>query len=95
MCNLQVIAAEGEQKASRALKEASDIISESPAALQLRYRMLSVFTLCRDRKTFTHRVLPPPLPLIAEKAGRNHWNNLNTPLLITAIGERYSQTMSI
>ena len=34
--NLQVIAAEGEQKASRALKEASDIISESPAALQLR-----------------------------------------------------------
>jgi hypothetical protein len=40
VCNLQVIAAEGEQKASRALKEASDIISESPAALQLRYRML-------------------------------------------------------
>jgi len=33
----QVIAAEGEQKASIALKEASDIISESPAALQLRY----------------------------------------------------------
>merc|ERR1711971_485423 len=30
-------AAEAEQKASRALKEASDIISESPAALQLRY----------------------------------------------------------
>lgn len=33
----KVIAAEGEQKASRALKEASDIISESPCALQLRY----------------------------------------------------------
>ena len=33
----KVIAAEGEQKAARALKEASDIISESPAALQLRY----------------------------------------------------------
>ncbi|KAL8612815.1 Mechanosensory protein 2 [Nucella lapillus] len=33
----KVIAAEGEQKASRALKEASDIMSESPAALQLRY----------------------------------------------------------
>ena len=32
-----MIAAEGEQKASKALKEASDIISESPAALQLRY----------------------------------------------------------
>ena len=33
----QVISAEGEQKASRALKEASDVINESPAALQLRY----------------------------------------------------------
>ena len=33
---VQVIAAEGEQKSSKALKEASDIISESPAALQLR-----------------------------------------------------------
>ena len=32
----KVIAAEGEQKASKALKEASDIISQSPAALQLR-----------------------------------------------------------
>ncbi|KAK7094946.1 mechanosensory protein 2-like isoform X2 [Littorina saxatilis] len=33
----KVIAAEGEQKASRALKEAADIMVDSPAALQLRY----------------------------------------------------------
>ena len=33
----QVIAAEGEHKASRALKHAADIITESPGALQLRY----------------------------------------------------------
>ncbi|UYV78082.1 hypothetical protein LAZ67_16000045 [Cordylochernes scorpioides] len=33
----KVIAAEGEQMASRALKEAADVIVESPAALQLRY----------------------------------------------------------
>lgn len=32
----KVIAAEGEMKASRALKEASDVIIESPAALQVR-----------------------------------------------------------
>ena len=32
----KVIEAEGEQKASKALKDASDIISASPAALQLR-----------------------------------------------------------
>ncbi|KAK6194801.1 hypothetical protein SNE40_000356 [Patella caerulea] len=33
----KVIAAEGEQKASKALKEAADVMAESPAALQLRY----------------------------------------------------------
>ncbi|XP_023325368.1 erythrocyte band 7 integral membrane protein [Eurytemora carolleeae] len=33
----KIIAAEGEQNASRALKEASLILSESPTALQLRY----------------------------------------------------------
>jgi erythrocyte band 7 integral membrane protein len=33
----KVISAEGEMKASRALKEASDIMCESSAALQLRY----------------------------------------------------------
>ena len=33
----KVIAAEGEKKASGALREASEIISESSSALQLRY----------------------------------------------------------
>merc|ERR1719325_169789 len=33
----KVIAAEGEQKASRALREASEVIAESSSALQLRY----------------------------------------------------------
>ncbi|CAF2638200.1 unnamed protein product [Rotaria sp. Silwood2] len=33
----KVISAEGEKKASRSLKEAADIINESPIALQLRY----------------------------------------------------------
>ncbi len=33
----KVIAAEGEQRASRQLKEAADVISQSPIALQLRY----------------------------------------------------------
>jgi len=32
-----VIAAEGENRAARALKDASDIINESSSALQLRY----------------------------------------------------------
>lgn len=33
----KVIAAEGEQKASSSLREAAEVISSSPAALQLRY----------------------------------------------------------
>ena len=33
----KVIAAEGEQKASRALRDAADVIAASPSALQLRY----------------------------------------------------------
>lgn len=33
----KVIAAEGEQRASRSLKEAADVISQSTSALQLRY----------------------------------------------------------
>ncbi|CAF3904133.1 unnamed protein product [Rotaria sordida] len=33
----KIISAEGEQKASRSLKEAADIINQSPIALQLRY----------------------------------------------------------
>ena len=35
--NAKIVAAEGEQKAATALKEASKIIAESPSALQLRY----------------------------------------------------------
>ncbi len=43
---VQVIAAEGEQKASRALKEAATVINESPSALQVSvavYRVYIVF----------------------------------------------------
>lgn len=45
----KVIAAEGEQKASRALREASEVIGDSPAALQLRYLQVLYyfsFNLC-------------------------------------------------
>ena len=37
MSLVQVIASEGEQKSSKALKEAADVLSTSPAAIQLRY----------------------------------------------------------
>ena len=59
----KVIAAEGEQKASKALKEASDIISESPAALQLRY--LQTLTQISAEKNSTI-IFPLPVELLAQ-----------------------------
>ena len=52
---LQVIAADGEQKAARALKEASDVIAVSPAALQLRYLQVG------HRSRLTEKTRPPIL----------------------------------
>lgn len=57
----QVIAAEGEQKASRALKEAADIIAESPGALQLRY--LQTLTSIAAEKNSTV-VFPLPMEIL-------------------------------
>ena len=59
----KVIAAEGEQKASRALKEASDIISESPAALQLRY--LQTLTNISAEKNSTI-IFPLPIEFMSQ-----------------------------
>merc|ERR1712099_43779 len=57
----KVIAAEGEQKASRALKEASDVISESPAARQLRY--LQTLTQISAEKNSTI-IFPLPIDML-------------------------------
>jgi len=59
----KVIAAEGEQKASRALKEASDIISESPAALQLRY-LQTLSTISIEKNSTI--VFPIPIEMFAK-----------------------------
>lgn len=57
----KVIAAEGEFKASRALKEASDIMSESPSALQLRY--LQTLTHISAEKNSTI-IFPLPIDML-------------------------------
>ncbi|KAK2503374.1 hypothetical protein MC885_021374 [Smutsia gigantea] len=59
--NMQVIAAEGEMNASRALKEASMVITESPAALQLRY--LQTLTTIAAEKNSTI-VFPLPIDML-------------------------------
>ena len=64
----KVIAAEGEQKASKALKEASDIISESPSALQLRY--LQTLSSIAAEKNSTI-IFPLPMDLIKNFGNRS------------------------
>ena len=62
-----MIAAEGEQKASRALKEAADVINQSPAALQLRY--LQTLTQISTEKNSTI-VFPIPVELLKTFAAK-------------------------
>jgi len=64
----QVIAAEGEQNASRALKEAADVLDESPAALQLRY--LQTLNQISAERNHTY-VFPLPLDLLTKLFGRS------------------------
>lgn len=69
MClNEQVIAAEGEMNASRALKEASLVIAESPSALQLRY--LQTLNSIAAEKNSTI-IFPLPLELLQGFSRKN------------------------
>ena len=58
----KVIDAEGEEKAARALKEASEILSESPAALQLRF--LQTMAQISDEKNSTI-IMPIPVDILS------------------------------
>jgi len=62
----KVIAAEGEQKASRALREAAEIVSESPAAIQLRY--LQTLNSISAEKNSTI-IFPVPIDIIKSFMG--------------------------
>merc|ERR1719419_644918 len=63
----KVIAAEGEKKASGALREASEIISESSAALQLRY--LQTLNSISAEKNSTI-IFPLPLDMVSSMLGK-------------------------
>lgn len=58
---LKVIAAEGEMNASRALKEASLVIAESPSALQLRY-LQTLNTIAAEKNSTI--IFPLPLEMM-------------------------------
>ncbi|XP_041098677.1 erythrocyte band 7 integral membrane protein isoform X2 [Polyodon spathula] len=57
----KVIAAEGEMNASRALKEASMVISESPCALQLRY-LQTLNTIAAEKNSTI--IFPLPIDML-------------------------------
>ncbi|CAF0971529.1 unnamed protein product [Adineta steineri] len=57
----KVIAAEGEQKASRQLKEAADVIAQSPIALQLRYLQTLTQISAENNSTI---IFPIPVELL-------------------------------
>ena len=57
----KVVAAEGEQKASIALKEAADTISKSPVALQLRYLQTLSHIAAEKNSTI---IFPIPIELL-------------------------------
>ncbi|ELU16352.1 hypothetical protein CAPTEDRAFT_213564 [Capitella teleta] len=57
----KVIAAEGEHKASRALKDAADVINESPSALQLRY-LQTLNTISAEKNSTI--IFPLPIDLM-------------------------------
>ncbi len=57
----QVIAAEGENKAARALKDASDVINESPSALQLRY-LQTLNTISAEKNSTI--IFPLPIEML-------------------------------
>ena len=64
----KVIAAEGEQKASVALKAAADVINQSPVALQLRY--LQTLTTIAAEKNSTI-VFPIPLEMMKQFSNKS------------------------
>lgn len=65
----KVIAAEGEQKASRALKEAADVIGESPAALQLRY-LQTLNTISAEKNSTI--IFPLPIDMLSSFLHHSH-----------------------
>ncbi len=64
----KVISAEGEQKASVALKEAADIINQSPVALQLRYLQTLTHVAAEKNSTI---IFPIPIEMLSQFANKS------------------------
>jgi len=65
----KVIAAEGEHKASRALRHAAEIVADSPAALQLRYLQTLNSISAENNSTI---IFPVPIDILSCVMGASH-----------------------
>jgi len=82
----KVIAAEGEHKASRALRQAAEVIIESPAALQLRYLQTLNSISAENNSTI---IFPVPIDIMNSFMPNN---NFNQPLFTTIPNPQQNQT---
>ncbi|XP_055844628.1 stomatin-like [Episyrphus balteatus] len=64
----KIVAAEGEKNAAEALKDAAEIISESPSALQLRY-LQTLTTISTERNSTI--IFPFPIEMLSGFSGQN------------------------
>jgi len=64
----KVIAADGEYKSSKALKEAADVIASSPAALQLRY-LQTLHTISAEKNSTI--IFPLPMEIVGAFTGED------------------------
>ncbi|KAG5450464.1 Mechanosensory protein 2 [Clonorchis sinensis] len=71
----KVIAAEGEWKASRALKEAADVITQSPFAVQLRY-LQTLSTISAEKNSTI--IFPLPVDLVTHFMHNNSHGSSST-----------------
>merc|ERR1712045_109494 len=67
----KVIAAEGEHRASRALRHAAEVIVDSPAALQLRYLQTLNSISAENNSTV---ILPVPIDIMNQLMSSNNNN---------------------
>ena len=69
----KVIAAEGEHKASRALRHAAEVVADSPAALQLRYLQTLNSISAENNSTI---IFPVPIDVISCIMGASSANSM-------------------
>jgi len=82
----KVIAAEGEHKASRSLRQAAEVIMDSPAALQLRYLQTLNGIAAEHNSTI---VFPVPIDILSNfmTQGQNGGNNPGGPIGYQQLGQ--------